>query len=316
MDTPTNDFLWIVIQDINKEDFRKIEKKYRIHPLTTEDILESDLSREKVEDFDDYLFMVVKELHYNEDHQLRPCSISTIVFRNIALSFHSGHIECIEEIQAQLRQGRQLKKLFMTSGSDWTIYALADIIIDQMEGYASSVVVECDALEELVLLFNSDSQNDLLKRIGNVRKKISILRGNIWFKRELLTSLSTKHNEYISKEIKVYLRDVSDNVSRMEGKLSLSKETLVNLNQVYLARISVEIARASDSASVIMKKFSVVGTIFIPMSLVAGLLGMNVSIPGQTAGPGTHIQWFYVVIGTMIITTIVLLTYFRRRNWI
>jgi len=179
------------------------------------------------------------------------------------------------------------------------------------EQYSGSMVGEGEALDELVLVFNADAQGDLLRRIGTARRTLSFLRSHIRAKRDILSVLTTKDIPLVTKDTKVYLRDVLDKYNRMEESLLLTKDTLNNLHATYLARISIEVAEASNKVNEIMKTFGAVATIFIPLGLVAGIWGMNVKVPGEEID---NYNWFIGIVLFMIAFAVTIFYFFLRKG--
>jgi len=283
--------------------------------LTTEDLKED--SREKVQVFPDYLFVVAKEMHYKPGSNiLIVVNISMIIFSTIVLTFHYEEVESLEQVLHRLKHGATvIPASDSLLASDWVLYSVLDCIVDMFEVYVSGMVIESEALDELVLVFDSEEQNDLLRRIGLSRRLLTTLRSQIRTKKELLNLLSMRHQseKFLTKDIKLYFSDVLDNIVRMEEKLSLSKETLNNAHTTYLARVSVEVAEASNEVNFIMKKFSAVATVFIPMTLVAGLWGMNVKVPGEDTD---NLGWFFGISGSIVMTSLIALYIFAKMGWL
>jgi len=312
-----NRIYWLDFSSAIDADIATIGEQFNIHPLTIEDIQQPDL--EKIEAFDDrgYLFCNLKALHYRPGtNEMVSMNMSIVLFSNFVLSFHNSDTyetvveKVLHRIQQINKDSMKAEKVLQTS--DWILYALLDTTTDLFDAYVQKISWEADALDELVLLLNSEEQHDLLRRIGIARRMLTLLRTQVRSKREILESLTNRDYPNTTPDIKVYLRDVQDGVLRLDERLSAAKETLTNLHNTYLARISIEQAIRANEVNSVMKLFSAVATIFMPLSFIAGLFGMNVQVPGEHT---THLGWFFGIVGFCALTVIISIIWFKRRGW-
>jgi len=263
----------------------------------------------KFEVFDNYLFVVVKELHY-QFGAATLLQTSILIFSNLVLTFHSSNVACVAKVFYWIQQNKE-KGGFMKSG-DWILYALLDAIVSPFIEHVDRMVLETESLDQLVLILSANEENDLLKRIGNARRLMTALRSQLWNKKDMLISLTSKQYTFITEDIKVYFRDVMDHCVSMEQRLDISKEILNSVHNTYLARISLEVTKASNNVNFVMKKFSAVATVFIPLSVITGLFGMNVKVPGQ--GIDNH-YWFVGITSTLTVVAVICLFLFQRLGW-
>jgi len=298
------------VDSISKADMQAIEDKFEIHPLTTEDIMTD--TREKIEQFDSYVFIVARELHYaNHSNKLISCNVCILVFPNVVITFHKSIVECIPKVFFSVEKSRKKEGFLVSSG--WVMYAVLNAMVGMAVEQVNSIAMEGEALDELVLILSASEQSDLLRRVGNARRLMTTLRNQVWSKKELLLGLNSKADILITDSIKIYLRDVLDHLLSMEQRLDVSKEMLNNLHQTYLSRVSLEMAEASNQVNYLMKKFSAVGTVVLPLTLVAGIWGMNVHVPGQGED---SFSWFICICAVMVVYTVSLFFLFKKRNWI
>jgi len=316
----------------------QLGEKFRLHPLTVEEILHPD-TREKVEVFEErkYMFIAAKELHYeNGSNELVSVNLNMVIFHNLVLTFHNGEVIAIDYVLNKIRQ-KVLEQTQYTSGmvnlafnqsieddiqgekimetSDWTVYAILNALADMFERYVQRVVNEGDALDELVLVFNSGEQNDLLRRIGMARRLLNYVRTALRAKIDILNTLATRDYHLITKGIRLYLRDVQGDSERLDEKLSLTKDTLNNLHQTYLARLSIEEAELANKAAKVMKLFSAVATIFIPLNFLSSLFGMNVRIPFQQNEDSDSLAPFFTICACMITLVLLISGIISLRKW-
>ncbi|PRP79549.1 hypothetical protein PROFUN_12782 [Planoprotostelium fungivorum] len=287
--------LWIDVVSPSQEDLNTLESLLSLHPLTVEDIREQ--SSEKIEIFDDYLYILVRELDTDSGSLAVASNINILLFPHAIVTVRFKDTEVMHK--------------GILSG-DRVLHSILDSIASQYTEYVDAIYLEAETLDELVLVFNSDVQNELLRRIGTARRLLTTLRTHIWSLKELLTNINVKKHPLIGKEMRIYLRDVLDHAIKMEEKLHNSKEMVNNLHSTYLARISVEVADYSNQVNKIVKKFGAVATIFIPLTLIAGLFGMNVKVPGRDDNTYTG---FFIIIGGSLLFSIICLFIFIKAGW-
>jgi len=176
------------------------------------------------------------------------------------------------------------------------------------------MVSEIDALESLILVLNAGEQSDVLRRFGNTRRYLTELRSRLVTKKEILTTLVKEKIVFVIDYTNLYLRDVLDNLATMLATIDGCADFLNNLNQTYLAKVSIEVAEASNRMNDVMKKFSAVATVMLPLTLVAGLWGMNVKVPGQVTDETTSYTWFFSIVGAMVAFCIIAAYFFYKKR--
>jgi len=329
---------------------REIGRVFDLHPLTVEDCFSSAETREKNEIFDNYRFVVMTEVHVPPGtNELLQVNVNLIVFKNFLICVHQGPIKCIDQV---LNRMRMLKE-GMKRTADWIMYAILDAIVDMFFSFVQHIGMEVDSLDDLVLILTAHEQNDVLKRIGLARKRISFLRAQLLKKKDVMVSLMIKsgltedepeskhtseqqqqhdqqhedsptlekfdalhkHRAFgaLNRNTKIYLRDVLDHIQAMLEDIEATKETLSNLNSTYLARVDIEVAYSSNRMDSVMKKFGAMTTIMLPLTFITGLWGMNVTVPGQ---PDTaDYTWFYVILGGMAAYSAIVIILFKKYHW-
>lgn len=149
--------------------------------------------------------------------------------------------------------------------------------------------------------------------MGMARRKLSSFRQQIWPKRDILQSLVDVDNvEFLRVSHVAYFRDIYDHVLVMLNKLEMSSDLLSTLESTYLAKVSIEVSVISNSMNQVMKRFSSVATVILPLTFLTGLMGMNVTIPGQTSGNDGSLAPFFAIIFLMAAVACALLMWFKR----
>jgi len=304
--------MWVDFQGIDVDEMKQIEKYFKLHPLTVEDCLSPD-TREKFEVFDGYFFVVVNEIHYIEySNVLNNVNVYIIVFPDMILSFHPAPIQSAHEVIHKLSFEQHAR----IPSSDWLLYALIDGIVDIYVTLVDQVVRESESLDGLVLLLSGLDQTELLERIGYANRHAGHLKSGLWSKKEILTSLQAF--EKVSKHVNIYLQNVVDHVVRSNQKLKLSREALRSLNSVYLAKVSIELAVASNEMNVVMRRLAALSAIFLPLTLISGIFGMNVQVPGMVDMPGTPsgFGWFIGIMLFMVGLGGLIGLFFKWKRWL
>jgi magnesium transporter len=295
-------FFWIDVTSPTKEEIAVLSDVFGIHPLTVED-MEYDDTREKMDTFLNYYFICVNSFEENTFSDIQPINVSILVFKNFVLSFHSKPTVHPDNI---LRRMIQLSFYDFKIDGDWIAYAHIDDITDAFIPYVNSVEIDVNGIDELVLILKESEQSDMLRRIGLARKHVTTLLRLSTEKIEVIknlikriTTLNPRSNNLL------YLSDVQDHVISMVQNLHHYDQTLTRAHSNYLAQISIETTLAANDTNDIANKLSVLGTVFLPLSLISGMWGMNVIVPGQNYD--SLIPFIVICISMVIISVLVVI---------
>lgn len=316
-DRPPNGAVWADISGASPEDVKTFGNAFGVHPLTIEDCLPNCYTRQKLEPFRDYLFLVVESLHHYCHCPELMNSLRVLVFKNCVVSFHPLPLLGTSAARERLR------KVF-SSGYKKSVdvmdilHAILDSILDLDVPMVDSMVMESQNLEDLVFVLGSVERTDVLKRMSMARRKLSNFTQQLWPKRDILQSLVNAENiDFLTASHLAYFRDIYDHILVMLNKLQLSGDLLSTLESSYYAKISIEVSVTSNKMNQVMKQFNLVATIVLPLSFVTGLFGMNVKVPGQFGEDGFDtLNAFWIILGSMAFLTALMLYLFRLSNWL
>ena len=286
---------WLDVMCPTDSEMKVLSKVFGIHPLTTEDI-QMEETREKIELFRNYYFVCFRSFEQDpySPTYLEPLNMYIIVFREGTLSFHFRGTPHPQNVRRRIKQ----LKDYINVTSDWISYALIDDITDAFGPLIQNIEYEVDSIDELVLILKEAEQSDMLRRIGTCRKKVMGLLRLMGNKADVVKGLSKRCNENWSvapkSDIGLYLSDIQDHITTSTQNLTHYEKILSRSHSNYLAQISIEMTDANNQINDVLSKLTALGTVLIPMNLVTGLWGMNVSVPGQ--GVDT-LQWFFGIIG-------------------
>jgi len=305
---------WVDVQGAEPEEIAQIGKMFNIHPLTVEDCTTSD-TREKIEHIQNYFFVVMNELSYKENTNIvQNHNISIVVFQDLIVTFHHHPVYCVYDVVHKLetRQGGQVPS------TEWILHALLDSIADAYETHINQLIVEGETLDELLLVVNCTQQGELLARINSASRRSSSLMQGLVNKEDVLKSL-LNNKESFSPHAIVYLKNVFDQLLRMNQKLISASKLVAHLNSVYMSKVSVELSVASNETGHVTKLFAIVNVIFMPLNLIAGIFGMNVLIPGENDPNDDYppdLHYYISILGIMGFISITMLFLFRRLHWL
>jgi len=297
-DKPT--ISWINIDGLHDvEVVEKIGKQFGLHPLILEDIVHTG-QRPKLEDFGDHIFIVLKMLYYDtEKGELEAEQFSLIFGENFVISFQERVGDIFEPLRERIRKGKgRVRK----AGADYLAYALIDSIVDNyfviLEQLGEKIE---DAEQELA----TDPGVATLQSIRAFKKEMIFLRKSIWPLREVVNSLERGESSLINESTLIYLRDVYDHTIQIIDTVESYRDMLSGMLDVYLSSIS-------NKMNEVMKVLTIFAAIFIPLTFVAGVYGMNFSFM-----PELGWQWgYFAILLVMAIIGAILIVYFKRKRWL
>lgn len=292
---------WINIDGIHDaEKVNKIGEYFNLHPLTREDIMNSH-HRPKAEHFDNYIHFTLKMLSYNETgFCIDSEQVSFILTKNTVISFLENPRDIFNAIRERITQS---KGRIRSRKSDYLAYALIDIIVDYY-----FIVIE--NLEKTILqleedLLNKKEEQKTLERILKIKKDLLFLRNSIIPVREAVTALQKGDSTLLDPSTRQYLRDVNDHAVHAGEAIETYREMLNSLMEIHLTGLS-------NKLNNVMKTLTVISTIFIPLTFVAGLYGMNVRDIPYAEGDNS----FAWISGGMGLLAVIMLIIMMRKKWL
>jgi len=297
-DKPT--VTWININGVHHIDtVEKVGKHFDLHPLTLEDIVDTG-QRPKIEDYEDYIFIVLKMLHHNEEEgEIQTEQVSLILGSNFVISFQEREGDVFDPVRERIRRGKgRIRKM----GADYLAYALIDTIVDNYFLIPEKLGEKIESMEE-ELITNPTPQT--LQAIHVLRREMISLRKSIWPLREVISVVARGESELIHESTRIYLRDVYDHTIQVIDIVETSRDVLSGMLDIYLSSIS-------NRMNQVMKLLTMVATIFVPLTFIAGVYGMNFKYM-----PELERHWGYpLVLLVMVAVGISMLGYFRRKKWL
>ena len=297
--TDTPQITWVSVCGLHETDFLKqVGEKFKIHSLVLEDILNID-TRPKIEITDDYLFIVMKLVLFNPDQKiLETEQVSFILGKSFLFSFSERTDVIFNPIKDRISS--QLGKI-RKRGSDYLLYTLMDIVVDHYFLALEKVDERIEILDDEVINNPDRSQ---IESIYNLRNLLLTIRKSIWPLREIINQLIKDDGDLLDESIEPYLRDIYDHTIHITETIEQQREVTNGLMEIYLSMMS-------NKMNEVMKVLTVIATIFIPLTFIVGIYGMN--FPNM---PEMNWPWAYFAVwGVMIAVVVGMVIYFRKKNW-
>jgi len=297
-DKPT--VTWIDIEGIHQvEIIEKLGSHFGLHPLLLEDILNTD-QRPKMEDYGDYIFIVLKMLYLGEaNNEIEAEQVSLILGSNFVISFQEREGDVFDPVRDRIRNAKgRIRK----AGADYLAYTLLDAIVDNY-----FIILESlgETIEETEEQLATNPNPETLQLIHALKKEMIFLRKSIWPLREVISGLERCESSLIHESTGAYLRDVYDHTIQIIDTVESFRDMISGMLDIYLSSIS-------NKMNEVMKVLTIFASIFIPLTFVAGVYGMNFSFM-----PELKWQWGYFgILGVMALVGISLVVYFKRRKWL
>ena len=291
---------WVNIDGLHDiEVMEKIGKHFGLHPLALEDILNTD-QRPKIEDFDDYIFVVLKMLCFDEDQEeVRAEQISIILGPNFVLSFQEKVGDIFDPLRERIRNAKgRVRKM----GPDYLAYALMDAIVDNYFTVLEKLGEKIESMEEELV---TNPTPETLQTMHNLKREMIFLRKSVWPLREVVSRLERGESKLIKDSTEIYLRDVYDHTIQVIDTIETFRDMLSGMLDIYLSSVS-------NRMNQVMKVLTIIATIFIPLTFIAGIYGMNFEFM-----PELRWRWaYFTVLFAMVIVGIAMVAYFRRKRWL
>ena len=300
-DSTTN--TWINIEGLHNLGLIEwLGKNFGIHALTLEDVLNCG-QRPKIEDYGTYHFLVLKSMFLLEE-SLELEQISFILGQNYVITLQEVPGDSFEAVRQRIRRGKgQIRK----AGPDYLLYALVDALIDEFFPILESYGDQVESLEDEVILHPSP---EVLQRVHRVKRDLLLLRRTAWPERDTISAFSREESHLIRQETQVYIRDCYDHIIQVIDMIETYRDLASGLQEAYLSSLS-------NRMNEVMKVLTIISTIFIPLTFIAGIYGMNFD-PGTSPFNMPELRWSWgypFSLALMAIVAIGLIIFFRRRRW-
>jgi magnesium transporter len=297
-DLPT--VTWINIDGLHEIDvIEKTGEHFNIHPLILEDILNTG-QRPKAEEFENALFVVLKMLDYDKTaKKIRSEQFSLVLGSNFLITFQEVQGDVFNVVRERIRKPQtRIRK----SGCDYLAYALIDAIVDHY-----FIILEAfgDKIEDLEAELLEDPTRNTMEIIHGLKQEMIYVRKHIWPIREIINGLVKSESSLVQDQMHVYFRDVYDHTIQVIDTIESYRDILAGMLDIYLSTVS-------NKMNEIMKVLTIIATIFIPITFVAGIYGMNFKYM-----PELEWRWGYFMVWAVIVVVAgIMIGFFKKKQWL
>lgn len=292
---------WINVDGVHDTSIvEKVGKRFKIHPLTLEDIVNTN-QRAKFEDYDHYVVCMMKMLLDNDDGTITAEQLTIVLLDDgTVVSFQEADGgDVFDIIRMRIRQG---KGRIRRSAADYLAYALVDTVVDSYFGLLERIGDSVETIEDRLM---HNPQREDLSALHQLKRDMLFVRKAVWPVREMVSNIDRSRTKLFSDETGIYLRDVYDHSIRVIDTVETYRDLLSGMMDLYLSSVS-------NKMNEVMKTLTIITTIFVPLTFVAGVYGMNFdNMPELHSRNG-----YYIIMGLMGVLAIFLVGYFRRKRWL
>jgi magnesium transporter len=296
----TESVTWINIEGLKYTDeIENIGRQYGLHPLVLEDIVNTT-QRPKIDEYENYIFIVLKMLYYNKDENIVIEQVSFVLGENYVLTFQESEGDVFGSIRDRLRLNRgRIREM----KSDYLLYALIDAVVDN---YFTIIETLGNKIEDLETdLFTGTVREDINIEVQQLKREILKVRRAIFPLREIINRIEKGDYPFIFKRTITYFRDIYDHLVQVTENLDIYREMIWSLMDMYMTTIS-------NKMNEVMKLLTIIATIFIPLTFIAGIYGMNFENI-----PELHYKYsYYILWGIMIMIFLGMIYYFKKKKWL
>ncbi|WP_258100293.1 magnesium/cobalt transporter CorA [Marinoscillum pacificum] len=292
---------WINIQGLHDvEVISSIGKLMGLHPLTMEDILDTN-QRPKVEEFEDHLYISMKMINHLEDHnKIDIEQVSIIAHNNFVICFQEKPGDVFNDIRTRLRNGKGRAR---KRGADYLSYMLIDVIIDFYYETLDQVWNKIERLDDLVVRRPDRIE---LNDIQVIRRDLIQLRRYMYPVRDVVHSISNSQGQFFSDQTLMFVRDSYDHAVQVVENLDTYREILNSVMDLYLSQLS-------NKMNEVMKVLTVMSSIFIPLTFIAGIYGMNFEHMPELGWAISYPVGFWSLIG---VVAVIMVIFMKSRKWL
>jgi magnesium transporter len=295
---------WIDISGITDvEAITSICEQYDLHPLVIKDIFNVE-ERPKIDIFDDYSFIAMRAYYHNLDGSFSSEQISIILGRNFLITISESDNNLFGAIKERLTVEHNVIR---SKGTDYLAQALIDVVVDKYYKVVEAIGDDIEAIDE-DLMKSPDPK--VVRAIHTLKREVILVRKSIWPLREIISGLQHNVGGMIQSDTVLYLKDVYDHTIQIMDTIETNRDFLSGMMDIYLSSVS-------NRMNEVMKVLTVFAAIFIPLTFITSIYGMNFN---TAAGPFSmpELNWRYgylLVWGVMIVLTVGMLVYFKRKKW-
>lgn len=292
---------WTNIENPTTEDIEVLRRNFNFHPLDLEDCL-SKIERPKIDEYDNYLFIVMHFPIYDQDREVsQPAEIDFFIGTSYLVTVHDSRLKPLLQLFEDCRAYEQTRRRHMSAGASRLLHSVIDKLVDYCFPILAKVVHNIQTIEDEVF---TENMRQIVQRISVVRRDIIALRRIIKPQLAIVANLEHVDRPFIREDLDVYFGDIHDHLQKAWEELEDHREVLEGLSDTSESVLSYRINN-------VIKILTIISVMMLPLSLISGIYGMNVILPGENS------PWaFLIIIGIMVIIVVAMLVYFKKENWL
>ena len=290
---------WINVNGLTDTDaIVALGSYFELHPLIQEDIVAIH-QRPKIDEYENYLFIVFKMLQYTDTGKLIIEHVSLVLGKDYILTFQEAEGDTFDDLRERIEHG---KGRVRNSGSDYLMFAVLDAVVDHYFAVADFLVNKIEVIEDQ--LFRDENNPNLAEDIQRLKKEVLKIRKAVLPLREVINRLDKIESDLIEARTYKYIRDLYDNIIQMTESIEIHREMTWSLMDMYLSTIN-------NKMNEVMKILTIVASIFIPLTLLTGIYGMNFDNM-----PELHYKYsYFIFLGVMVFLLIGMVWFFKKKRW-
>jgi magnesium transporter len=303
METVTwGDITWTNIEPPTERETEYLAQHYPFHPLDLDDCL-SRIQRPKTDEYPDYLFLVFHFPVYNKEARVTSTSqLSVFIGEKYLITLHKGELKPLVALFRDCELNEDARQEFFSQGTGYLLYRIVDRLVDYCLPIISKISANIEKAEDDI--FSARGMPHAIGDISMLRRDVIGFRRIIWPMRAVIATMEPKIRRFTSMDLAVYFGDMTDHVDKIWDALDEFKEIIEGLNDTHDSL-------ATNRTNEVMRMLTVIATVLLPLTLLAGLYGMNVPLPFQDS----HYSFILIFVVWVIIVT-AMLYFFRRQRWI
>jgi len=291
---------WINIDGLHDvEIIKKMGGNYNIHSLFLEDILNTDQTP-KIEFSEDYILIITKMLSFNKkEKKIMSEQVSIILGKNFVISLQESEGDIFDPVRQRIRTATgKIRKM----GADYLAYVLLDVIVDNYFAVLESIGEGLEGIEDKLI---AGINNGFLKEFYHFKRELLFLRRSVWPLREVINKIQKTENNLIKKQTYLFLKDLYDHTIHVIDSIEVFRDVVAGMQELHLSSVS-------NKMNEIMKVLTIISTIFIPLTFIVGLYGMNFQYLPE-------LSWkygYFLILELMAIVACGMLLYFKKKRWL
>jgi magnesium transporter len=295
--------IWLDLQDPKEADYKVLENAFGFHPLSIEDC-KNFTPIPKIDEFDEYLFLIFHRVVYDKEKEdIAVKEMDFFLGKNYLVSLHEGPSSSIDKMRDKVNS----RSSFMSYGADIIIHGIIDLFTEKYIPIINYITEEIEKIEDKVI---AKKTGKAMQKIVKMKRNVSEFKRSIMPQRDIISKLAHRKFRFISEKAEMYYMDILDNIVWVHANLESNREMLANIFDAHLSMSSNRMNETSNRMNRIMQRLTIVATIFMPLTFITGIYGMNFKNM-----PELNWQWgYFVSLAIMLVVGMWMFLYFRKKN--